>query len=101
MPLAQAEPWLNHLTSCSPCYRDFNQFREAHQLAVLHANAPPRLHLRPCDRLLWVLLSRFWSGDADVCRGLNQNPVIDWHRKVFVLHCMEHGNRGAVLEGRE
>jgi hypothetical protein len=31
VPLAQAEPWLNHLTSCSPCYRDFNQFREAYQ----------------------------------------------------------------------
>ena len=33
VPLAQAEPWLNHLTSCSPCYRDFNQFREAYQRA--------------------------------------------------------------------
>jgi len=33
VPLAQAEPWLNHLTSCSPCYRDFNQFREADQRA--------------------------------------------------------------------
>ena len=31
VPLAQAEPWLNHLTSCSPCFRDFNQFREAYQ----------------------------------------------------------------------
>jgi hypothetical protein len=31
VPLAEAEPWLEHLTSCSPCYRDFSQFREAHQ----------------------------------------------------------------------
>jgi hypothetical protein len=31
MSLAQAEPWLNHITSCSPCYRDFSQFREAYQ----------------------------------------------------------------------
>lgn len=23
MPLSQAEPYLDHLTSCSPCYRDF------------------------------------------------------------------------------
>ncbi len=30
VPFAQAEPWLEHLTSCSPCYRDFSQFREAH-----------------------------------------------------------------------
>jgi hypothetical protein len=31
MSLAQAEPWLNHIASCSPCYRDFSQFREAYQ----------------------------------------------------------------------
>ena len=31
MPLAEAEPWLEHLTSCSPCYRDFSQFREEYQ----------------------------------------------------------------------
>jgi len=24
MPLAEAEKWLDHLTSCSPCYRDFS-----------------------------------------------------------------------------
>jgi hypothetical protein len=29
MPLAEAEKWLDHLGSCSPCYRDFSQFREA------------------------------------------------------------------------
>lgn len=33
MPLPEVEKWLDHLTSCSPCYRDFNQFREAYQLA--------------------------------------------------------------------
>ncbi len=31
VPLAQAEVYLDHLTSCSPCYRDFSQFREAYQ----------------------------------------------------------------------
>lgn len=31
VPLSQAEPWLEHLTSCSPCYRDFSQFREAYR----------------------------------------------------------------------
>ncbi len=31
MPLAEAEKWLDHVTSCSPCYRDFSQFQEAHQ----------------------------------------------------------------------
>jgi hypothetical protein len=29
--LAQAEPWLEHLTSCSPCYRDFSRFRESYR----------------------------------------------------------------------
>ncbi len=33
MPLAEAERWLDHLTSCSPCYRDFTQFQETYQRA--------------------------------------------------------------------
>lgn len=32
MPLSQAEPYLDHLTSCSPCYRDFSQRREAYRV---------------------------------------------------------------------
>jgi hypothetical protein len=31
MPLAEAEKWLDHLTSCSPCYGDFSQFQAVHQ----------------------------------------------------------------------
>ena len=31
MPLPEAERWLDHLTSCSPCYGDFSQFQAAHQ----------------------------------------------------------------------
>jgi hypothetical protein len=31
MPLAEAGKWLDHLTSCSPCYSDFSQFRSAYQ----------------------------------------------------------------------
>jgi hypothetical protein len=31
MPLTEAEEWLDHLTSCSPCYGDFSQFQAAHQ----------------------------------------------------------------------
>jgi hypothetical protein len=31
MPLAEAEKWLDHLTSCSPCYGDFSQFQAAYQ----------------------------------------------------------------------
>ncbi len=32
MPLAEAEKWLDHLGSCSPCYSDFSQFRKALEL---------------------------------------------------------------------
>jgi len=31
MPLPEAEKWLDHLISCSPCYGDFSQFQAAHQ----------------------------------------------------------------------
>ena len=31
MNLSEVEKWLYHLTSCSPCYRDFSQFRTAHR----------------------------------------------------------------------
>jgi len=27
MPLEEAEKWLDHLTSCSPCYRDFSELQ--------------------------------------------------------------------------
>lgn len=32
MPLPEAEKWLDHLTSCSPCYGDFSQLRKAFEL---------------------------------------------------------------------
>ena len=31
MPLTEAEQWLDHLTSCSPCYSDFSQFQATYQ----------------------------------------------------------------------
>ncbi|PYT91980.1 MAG: hypothetical protein DMG41_00720 [Acidobacteria bacterium] len=31
MNLSEAEKWLDHLTSCSPCYRDFSQFQTAYR----------------------------------------------------------------------
>lgn len=32
VPLAEAEKWLEHLGSCSPCYRDFSRLQKTHQL---------------------------------------------------------------------
>jgi hypothetical protein len=31
LPLFEADKWLDHLTSCSPCYKDFCQFQVACQ----------------------------------------------------------------------
>ena len=31
MPLSEAEKWLNHLGSCSPCYSDFSALRATYQ----------------------------------------------------------------------
>ena len=33
-----------------------------HRIAVLQRNSPRRLRLKQSDRLLWILLSRLWSG---------------------------------------
>jgi hypothetical protein len=33
-----------------------------HRLAVLRRQAPVRLRLRRIDRVVWVVLSRVWSG---------------------------------------
>lgn len=31
MPLSEAEKWLDHLTTCSPCYREFCEFQITHR----------------------------------------------------------------------
>ncbi len=31
MPLTEAEKWLDHLGSCSPCYGDFSRFRKSYE----------------------------------------------------------------------
>ena len=31
MPLPEAEKWLDHLTSCSPCYRDFSELQAVYR----------------------------------------------------------------------
>ena len=32
MPLEEAGKWLNHLGSCSPCYKDFSELREVREV---------------------------------------------------------------------
>jgi hypothetical protein len=55
-----------------------------HQLAVLQRTAP-RPHLRPCDRLFWVLLARLWHGWAEAVLLVKPETVIRWQRTGFRL----------------
>jgi len=54
------------------------------QLAIMkRSNKRPRLHIR--DRLLWVVLSRLWSGWQDALIVVKPDTVVRWHRKGFKL----------------
>ena len=56
-----------------------------HQLAVLQGGGRhPRLN--PGDRLLWVWLSRAWSGWQDTLVFVKPSTVISWQRKRFRDH---------------
>jgi putative transposase len=57
-----------------------------HQLAVFQKNAPPRLRLQRSDRLLWVLLSRCWSGWRHSLHIVRPDTVIAWHRRAFAWY---------------
>ena len=54
-----------------------------HQLAVLQQAAPRRLRLSRADRLLWVLLSRVWSGWRGAVQIVQPPTVVSWHRRMF------------------
>ena len=64
-----------------------------HQLAVLHKNGPRRLRLKPSDRLLWVLLSRFWSGWRPCLQMVQPDTVIRWHRRAFAWYWTRKSRR--------
>ena len=56
-----------------------------HQLAVLQGGGR-RPGLKPADRLLWVWLSRAWSGWQDALIFVKPSTVISWQRKRFRDH---------------
>src|SRR5207302_1881502 len=72
-------------------------FALRHQLAVLQANAPPRLRLHRCDRLLWVMLYRFWSGWRRCLHMVQPDTVLRWHRRAFAWYWTRKSRR---LPGR-
>jgi hypothetical protein len=62
----------------------FENLALRHQLAVLQRTAR-RPRLRTADRLLWVLLSRMWSGWMDAISVVQPATVIRWQRTGFKL----------------
>jgi len=68
-----------------------------HQLAVFQKNAPRRLRLHRCDRLLWVVLYRFWSGWRRCLQMVQPATVLRWHRRAFASHWTRKSRR---LPGR-
>jgi hypothetical protein len=56
-----------------------------HQLAVLQRTAN-RPRLRMADRMLWILLSRFWSCWRESLTIVRPETVIRWHREGFRLY---------------
>ena len=52
------------------------------QLAVLK-HRHPRPRLTDTDRLLWVVLSRIWSGWRDSLHVVQPETVVRWHRQGF------------------
>ena len=64
-----------------------------HQLAVLQANAPRHLRLKRSDRMLWLLLSRFWSGWRACLKIVQPATVIAWHRRAFAWYWTRKSRR--------
>ncbi len=64
-----------------------------HQLAVFQKNAPRRLRLQRSDRLLWVLLSRWWPGWRHSLHMVRTDTVIAWHRRAFAWYWTRKSRR--------
>jgi len=68
-------------------------FALRHQLAVLQGGGRRR-RLKPADRLIWVWLSRAWSGWQDALVFVKPSTVISWQRKRFRDHWTRLSRRG-------
>src|SRR5580692_4325102 len=64
-----------------------------HQLAVFQKNAPRRLRLQRSDRLLWILLSRWWPGWRRSLHIVRPDTVIAWHRRAFAWYWTRKSRR--------
>src|SRR5437016_4335376 len=64
-----------------------------HQLAVLQRHAPRRLCLKRSDRLLWILLARFWSSWRSSLQIVQPATVLRWQRRAFVWYWARKSRR--------
>src|SRR3984957_15534943 len=64
-----------------------------HQLTIFQKNASPRLRLQPSDRLLWILLSRWWPGWRHSLHIVRPDTVIAWHRRAFAWYWTRKSRR--------
>jgi len=67
-----------------------------HQIIVLQRRTP-RPKLKPADRRLWIVLSRFWSRWRSALWIVKPATVIDWHRRAFRWYWtwkVRHGKSG-------
>jgi len=75
-----------------------------HQLVVLQKTNKKQLQLRASDRMLWVILSRFWPRWRICLLLVKPATVIAWHRKGFRLFWTwksRRGRRGRPEASRE
>src|SRR5260370_28057486 len=77
----------------NPCCPAGGDLALRHQLTVLQKNAPPRLRLQRSDRLLWVLLSRWWPGWRRSLHIVRPDTVIAWHRRAFAWYWTRKSRR--------
>jgi putative transposase len=62
------------------------------QLATLSARRHP--HIRPADRLFWIVLRRLWSGWAETLTIVRPDTVAGWHRAGFRIYWNWLSRRG-------
>jgi hypothetical protein len=75
-----------------------------HQIGVLQRSVRNRPRLTLVDRLLWVWLSRIWSGWRSALAIVRPETVVAWLRKgfrVFWTWKVRHGHPGRPIISRE
>jgi hypothetical protein len=56
IPLADADPWLDHFSSCSPCFQEFTRFRKE----ALHRRRRTQVWLAAAAVLLFAVVGWLW-----------------------------------------